>query len=69
MPRRSIFSPEFKILAGRVLLALAIMECAYQIFFWFPDNWQRIDRTRDLTVYFDAAQRVKQGLSPYIPWP
>jgi hypothetical protein len=69
MAQRTPFSPAFFKLLGRVLLALAIFHFAYQLFVWFPDNWARDDRTRDLVIYYEAAGRLKQGLSPYQPWP
>lgn len=63
------FSPHFKRLLGRTLVALAIFHLAFQLLVWFPDNWAREDRFRDLTVYYDAALRLKSGAPLYQPWP
>lgn len=67
-PRRA-FSPEFHHLFGRALLLLAILHFAFQLSVWLPLNWNRLDRDRDLVVYYDAALRLKNGEPLYQLWP
>lgn len=66
---RPRFSPHFRRLLWRTLVALAIFHLAFQLLFWLPETWARDDRFRDLVVYYDAALRLKNGLPLYQPWP
>lgn len=66
---RPRFSPAFLHLLGRGLLAVAILHLVFQFALWLPLNWNRTDRYRDMTVYYDAAMRLKAGDSPYQLWP
>ncbi len=66
---RPRFSPQFRRLLWRSLVALAIFHLAFQLLVWLPENWNRDDRFRDLVVYYDAAMRLKTGLPLYHLWP
>lgn len=66
---RSRFSPAFRRLFGRALLFVAVFHLIFQLAVWLPLNWSRLDRDRDLIVYYDAAMRLKNGAPLYQPWP
>lgn len=67
--QRRAVSPEFSRLLGHAVVGLAIFHLAFLLLYWYPDNWVRDDPWRDFTVYWRAALRLKDGLSPYVPWP
>ncbi|MBW3636328.1 MAG: DUF2029 domain-containing protein, partial [Armatimonadetes bacterium] len=67
--RPQLFSPAFRRILWRVLVVLAIFHAAFLFLVWFPENWMRQDRFRDLVIYYDAAVRLKNGQPIYQPWP
>lgn len=66
---RSHFSPAFCRLFGHTILFLALFHLVFQLVVWLPLNWNRLDRDRDIIVYYDAAMRLKTGAPLYEPWP
>lgn len=48
---------------------LAVLHALGQLLFWLPRQCARMDRDRDLNVYFEAAHRAYHHLPLYQPWP
>ncbi|MDQ3814222.1 MAG: DUF2029 domain-containing protein [Armatimonadota bacterium] len=62
-------SPSFRRKLFLILTVLGVFHLAAQLGGWLPLHWQRTDRERDLTVYYDALRRLRTGQPLYQPWP
>lgn len=48
-----------------IALLSGIVNIWYQILFWIPSNWHRIDHDRDMAIYYEAAMRMHSGQPVY----
>ena len=61
--RRIASSP----ILGRALTLLAILHCAFHLAVFFPRNWSRADRERDVVNYYIGARAALEGHKLYHP--
>lgn len=59
----------FKTGAALLYKATVLLWPLLLLFLWLPQNWNRTDRLRDTPIYYDALQRVLNGLPLYQAWP